>query len=255
MTTTKSTKSTSTSHTRQPATPPLLFIHGYRGSHEGLSEIVSLLKGNYDVYTPDVPPAGGGSFTDYDTATYTQFIADYIKKHKLKKPILIGHSLGSIIAAATAARYPDLVNDKLILLSPISKKPAKLFAMLTPLPAILPVKIVDYITTKYMFISGDKAKFKKALKITHTCSTSNKNKRDLWRAGKYSASTSIADHDFHKDTYIIAGEKDRLIPIAATKALAEKIGAHLTIIPGTGHIMNYEVPEKVAKAIQKSLKM
>ena len=234
--------------------PTLLFIHGYRGSHEGLSEVISALPSNYKIHSPDIPPAGGKSLSDYTTEEYTKYIIDYIKKNHLEKPILIGHSLGSIIASATAAKYPDLVNDKLILLSPISKKPAKPFAMLTPLPAILPVKIVDYITTKYMFVPGDKQLFQKALKITHKCSSSNTNKHDLWRAGKYSASTSIADFNpTSKDILLVAGEKDRLIPIKATKSLAQKLGAKLVVIPDTGHIMNYEVPKKVAKAISDFL--
>ena len=234
--------------------PALLFIHGYRGSHDGLAEVIANLPKTYDIHAPDIPPAGGNSLDAYNTATYTKFVADYIKDNHLEKPVLIGHSLGSIIVSATAAAYPNLVNDKLILLSPISKKPAKVFGWLTPLPAVLPVKAVDYITTKYMFIPKDKKLFKKALQITNVCSTSNKNKGDLWQAGKYSASTAIPDFDFKKDTLIVAGEKDRLIPIKHTKSLAKNIGAKLVIIPDTGHIMNYEAPAKVASTINDFIK-
>jgi pimeloyl-ACP methyl ester carboxylesterase len=35
-------------------------------------------------------------------------IASYIRKNKLEKPVLVGHSLGGFLALAVAARYPDL---------------------------------------------------------------------------------------------------------------------------------------------------
>ena len=35
-------------------------------------------------------------------------IADYIRKNKLEKPVIVGHSLGGFLALAVAAKYPDL---------------------------------------------------------------------------------------------------------------------------------------------------
>jgi len=35
-------------------------------------------------------------------------VADYIRKNKLEKPVIVGHSLGGFLALAIAAKYPDL---------------------------------------------------------------------------------------------------------------------------------------------------
>ncbi len=231
--------------------PPLLFIHGYRGNHEGLAEIANLFP-DYEVHVPDIPPAGGNTFDEYDMPNYVTFITNYIDTHHLKKPILIGHSLGSIIASAVASTHPKLINEKIILLSPISAKPAKIFKSLAPLTAIIPPKVVDYLTTRFMFIPKDRVLFKKSLALTHAGSAASPRK-DIFKSGTFSATHSIADFPFQKTTAIIVGEKDRLIPLVKTRQLANTLHAELTIIPNTGHIINYEAPDATAAAIRKFL--
>lgn len=232
--------------------PPLLFIHGYRGSHEGLAEIAAEFP-DYEVYNPDIPPAGGATFDEYDMPNYVNFIVDYIKEHRLEKPILIGHSLGSIIASAVASEHPTLINEKIILLAPISEKAAKMLKNLVPLTAVFPPKLVDYITTKYTFIpKKDHILFKKTMKLTHAGSAASK-RLDIFKSGKFSATHSIRDFPFQKNTCIIAGEKDRLIPLAQTKKLATDLNANLAILPSTGHLLNYEKPIETAIAIRKFL--
>lgn len=233
--------------------PPLLFIHGYRGNHLGLAEIAAELS-DYEIHSPDIAPAGTVPFKKYDMPTYTKFIADYISKHHLDHPILVGHSLGSIIAAATAEKYPDLLNEKLILLAPISSKPTKFFANLVPLTTILPTKLIDYLTTRYLFVPHDRTLFKKALATTHACAAVYTSRKDVAAAGKFSASHSIRDFQFQKHTLIVAGEKDRLMPLSKTKALTEDYHAELKIIQGAGHILNYEKPKQTAAAIAEFLK-
>ena len=122
--------------------PPLLFIHGFRGNELGLKPIAEKLP-NFETFVPAIPPAEKQSLLKYDAERYADWIASYITKQKLKQPVLIGHSMGSIIAAATAAKYPQLINRKLILLAPISVKPNKFFATISP----------DYIFEKYLQIS------------------------------------------------------------------------------------------------------
>jgi len=33
-------------------------------------------------------------------------LADYIRKNKIEKPVIVGHSLGGFVALALAAKYP-----------------------------------------------------------------------------------------------------------------------------------------------------
>lgn len=235
--------------------PPLILVHGFRGSPIGLKSIADLLtKSGYEVHVPAIPPFAGSklpdSRTSYSAEAYAEYLANYIKAHHLKKPILIGHSMGSIIVAATAEKYPDLINEKLILMSPISVKPAKFFAALTPLSALLPNRLVDYITTRFLFVPKDHQLFKQTMQLTHACSYDQPpTKSAVFSAAKFSARHSIDDFAFQKDTLLLAGEHDKLIPLSKTENLKSKLKCQLKIIPDSGHLHNYESPEATAAAI------
>ena len=232
--------------------PPLLFIHGFRGNELGLKPVAERLAG-FKTYVPTIPPAEKQNLLKYDASHYADWIASYITKEKLQQPVLIGHSMGSIIAAATAAKYPQLVNNKIILLAPISSKPNKFFAALSPLSAVLPNSIVDFITTKYLIVPKDKAFFNKVLDITHQCSASYQNKSEVFKTARFSVKHCIGDFDFKKDTLLLAGQTDRLISQKHTQALADKIGAKAIFLENAGHLLNYECPDATAKIITQFL--
>lgn len=237
--------------------PPLLFIHGFRGTHEGLVDVaVWMTDRGYECYYPDIPPFGRESkpLKTYDEKSYAKFIADYIKQNKLKNPVLIGHSMGSLIAAATAAKYPRLVSKKLVLLSPISVKPPKPIAMLQPLITILPNKVVGFITTKYMLIQKkDHNKVRDILDVTYRCGAHYTSRKDVRKAAKFSADHSLSDFKFKKDTLIVAGEKDRLISRSKTEDYAKTIKVEPKFIKNSGHLINYEEPRRVAEIISDFL--
>ena len=58
----------------------LIFIHGFRGNSSGLKEVASYFdKKKFNIYTPNIPPAGDYSMREYTPLTYAKFIADYIE--------------------------------------------------------------------------------------------------------------------------------------------------------------------------------
>lgn len=238
--------------------PPLLFIHGFRGTHEGLVDVaVWMMDKGYKCYYPDIPPFGSETkpLKSYNEKTYARFIANYIKKNKLKNPVLIGHSMGSLISAATAAKYPRLVSKKLVLLSPISVKPSRFIASLQPLVTFLPNKVIGFITTQYMLIQRkDREKTRDILDVTYRCGKYYTSKKDVRSAAKFSTEHQISDFKFKKDTLIIAGEKDRLVKREKTEELANSLKAKTVFIKNSGHLVNYEDPRKVASAISEFLK-
>ncbi len=234
------------------AKPSIVLVHGFRGSPLGLEEIAkNLRKAGYEVYLPAIPPfAGASELENYSPKAYAGYLAKYIREHGLQRPILVGHSMGSIIVAATAKFHPELINQKLILLSPISVKTAKPFALISPLAAIVPRQIVDYITTRYLFVPKDKKLFQNTLQLTHQCSEDQPPSRSaIAAATKFSTNYSIQDFLPVQKTLIIAGAKDRLIPQKKTRKLAQQSQAELKLIPNSGHLHNYEQPQETAKLI------
>lgn len=232
--------------------PPLLFLHGFRGDSSGLAQIIKLLP-DYKCFAPDLPPTNHQTLKHYDADNYADWIANYITKQKLEKPILIGHSMGSILAAATAAKYPHLVNQKIILLSPISTRPPRFFATLTPLLVLLPAKLVDYIVTSYLFVPKNRSLFQQTLKQTRFGSAKYHSVKALASAANFSAHHCITDFNFRQKTYLIAGSKDRICSQKQTEKIAQTHQAQTSFIPKSGHLINYEKPELVAKIIKEYL--
>lgn len=236
--------------------PDLLILHGYRGAPIGIEQIAERLKGHgYQVYAPAVPPfAGAEPLAEYTPRAYADFIKDFIEKNHLDQPVLIGHSMGSIVAAATAEQYPELINQKIILLSPISKRTPRALSLLSVCAAYLPRRVVDYVTTKFLYVAQDPKKLREILDLTDQCTRTTKiSRREMAKAGRFSADHGIVDFNFQKQTLLLAGAKDRLVSQKDTKKLAEKLGAELVFLENTGHIHNYEQPEETVTEVIKFL--
>lgn len=232
--------------------PALILVHGFRGSPIGLQEIAQILEqAGYQVLIPPIPPfAGAQKLPSYTPDSYARYLADFVKQQDINRPILIGHSMGSLVVAATLKYYPELFHQKAILMSPISKRTAVPFRMIAPLSALTPKAAVDYITTKFLFTPHDKALLKHVLEVTHDCSNDQPPvKSEVIQAAKFSTSYAITDFHIPKSVLLLAGANDRLISQAQTRAAAQQLNAKLDFLPNTGHLHNYEQPRETANAI------
>lgn len=240
------------------AKPALVLVHGFRGAPVGLSAIAQELRAQgYQVFVPAIPPfAGTKALAEYTPEAYADYLATYIREQELARPILIGHSMGSVICAATAKKYPKLVNKKLILLSPIAGKTNRFFASIAPLSALLPRRLVDYITTKYLFVPNNRDLWRATLAITHACTAEQPPKRRAaiaaaTCAAKYTVEDALPTGN--QAVLLLAGVKDRLVPQKRTRQLAKILNAEIVFLDGAGHLHNYEKPKETAAAILKFL--
>lgn len=240
--------------------PPLLFVHGFRGNHLGLFDIIQNFETlGYEVYCPNIPPAFNTqdevlpALKDFTVEAYATWLADYILDNKLDHPILIGHSMGSLIVAATAEKYPNLIHQKVFFLSPISEPTPKFLRSIIPLIAFVPNKLVCYIVTRYLIGTLGKNQLPKILNLTYQCAKKFTSIPDEIKAAKFSVSHSISDFNFNKDCYFIAGTEDKLNRQEQTKKTAAKYNAKVHFIKKSGHLINYEVPDQLSEIIQSYL--
>lgn len=236
--------------------PPLILIHGFRGAPVGLEVIAQDLRAaGYNVLVPAIPPfAGATELTEYTPSSYAEFLANYIRTNQLERPILIGHSMGSIVAAATADKHPELIHQKLILLAPISSRTPKLFSLVAPLQNFVPRKLVDYITTRYLFVPHNRKLFKQVIQLTNRCSGDCPPKRQSASAAtRFSTQNSVSDFRLTENVLFLTGEKDRVVSPAKTNQLAQKLGAKTVYLKDSGHLLNYEKPHETTNEIIKFL--
>src|SRR5438477_13163780 len=100
----------------------IIMVHGFRGTHHGLQDIIRALP-EYRIVIPDLPGFGDSTpmtGQKHDIAGYSTFVIEFARQMKLdRKPALLGHSFGSIVASHVAASEPQLF-DKLILVNAIA---------------------------------------------------------------------------------------------------------------------------------------
>lgn len=88
----------------------IVLIPGFACSGKVWEETKSMYEKNFTCYTltmagfADAAPAPNPNFENWKTE-----IANFIKAKNIKKPILIGHSMGGGLAMALAADYPELI--------------------------------------------------------------------------------------------------------------------------------------------------
>lgn len=255
--------------------PTIVVVHGYRGTHHGLERVIEQLPG-YQFIVPDLPGFGESSPMTARSHTidgYVDMVAELIKQLSLKPTVVIGHSMGSIIAGRLAASQPNLIS-KLILINPIAKNPMKGLSGLMISPSILYHWVGGVVLPEKAgrrIFDGQLPLLLGSIAMTKTKDTAERQKihathkefmkhysdtRTLREAYKASISRTVMDDasDIPHDTLLIAGKVDAIAPIHSQRALKKKLSrATLHEIDNVGHLVHYETAPEAARAIDQFL--
>ena len=93
-----------------PAAPPLVFIHGWIGDHKALLPQISHFARTRRVVAIHLRGHGDSDAPrqDYTIDGFADDVAWQCNQLGLYRPLVVGHSLGGMIALELAGRYPDL---------------------------------------------------------------------------------------------------------------------------------------------------
>ncbi|HTX47976.1 MAG TPA: alpha/beta hydrolase [Caulobacteraceae bacterium] len=233
---------------------PLVFLHGAGGMTETDPLLVEL-AGRFHVYAPYIPGYGEteecGEIRDMlDFALHTW---DVVEALGVKNPILVGHSMGGMIAAEMAALAPNDVS-RLALICPAG-------LWLEDHPIVDVFSLLPFEMPKYLFHDAEKG----AALMTSGLDLSDpkflqgylvRNARQLGMAGKLLfpiPERGLAERLYRvkAKTVIVWGDSDKLIPPIYGPAFQEKIaGSKLVNVPEAGHMIIAEKPAEVARAVE-----
>ncbi|MDB5184007.1 MAG: hypothetical protein JWO07_688 [Candidatus Saccharibacteria bacterium] len=110
-------------HLKRPKRPQatLLFIHGLGNTGDAWSDVIKQMPPNVRIITVDLLGFGDSpspKWALYDAKTQARSVLATLLRLRITTPVVvIGHSLGSLVAIEMAKRYPLLIN-RLILCSP-----------------------------------------------------------------------------------------------------------------------------------------
>jgi len=233
--------------------PDLVFLHG-AGGVTAEDPFLKALAKSHHVYAPLVPGYGDSEEAPEirDMLDFTLHTWDVVAGLGLKDPILVGHSMGGMIAAEMAAVQPNDVS-RLGLIAPAGlwdddHPIADLFATMPyEMPELL---FHDAAAGAALMTAGrnvEDPNFLQTYLVT--------NARQLGMAGRIlfpipERGLSTRLYRIKAKTLIVWGDSDRLIPPVYAHAFKKGIrGAELVSIPEAGHMVPVEKTEAVAEAI------
>src|SRR5271169_4238484 len=234
---------------------PLVFLHGAGGLDLDQGFLAALAE-KFQVYAPLVPGYGDSEECPElrDMLDFTLHTWDVVGALGLKDPILVGFSMGGMIASEMAAVAPGDVS-RLALIAP-----AGLWLDEHPIPdifSLLPYQLPPYLFhdaaagAKIMSAGGDMSdpKFLQSFLVQAA--------RQLGAAGKIMfpiPDRGLASRLYRikAKTVLIWGSSDKLIPPIYAQAFRRGIaGSELVLIPDAGHVAPFEKPQEVIRAISR----
>jgi pimeloyl-ACP methyl ester carboxylesterase len=231
--------------------PPLVFVHGAGGSRlhwpPGLRRLAGVLALAVDLPGHGDSPSSG----EADIEAYARRLSEWRTAVALDRPVLVGHSMGSAIALASALAEPDSLAGLVLVGSG-----ARLRVNPTLLESVGRPEAFTAAVDKIIHWS-----FSREAEVRLT---------ELARTRMFEAGPAVLSADLHAcdafdvtarlgdirlPTLIIVGRDDRMTPPALAQELRDRIaGASLEIVEAAGHMVILEQPMAVAGHLQAFLR-
>jgi len=224
------------------ASVPFVLLHGALNDHRVWAPLATALP--FEVLALDLPghgaAAGGAALASI--AELADWVWQQLDVRGIKRAVLVGHSMGSLIALEAAARQPGRAAALVMIGScfPMRVAPALLETAATqPAQAIA---LIDEYSRSQPDPEQRLLSLMRELQAAHAAT--NLLVHDLQLCDAYAdALTSAAA--VTAPVHLILGEHDRMTPPRKAQALADALHAAQHHLPA-GHALMAEVPEAIA---------
>jgi pimeloyl-ACP methyl ester carboxylesterase len=252
---------------RAGAGTPVVLLHGLPGTAEDWDEVTPLLAGRRTIAI-DRPGFGysGGGYLRFDRQI--EVLSDLLRRLRVRRPVLVGHSYGGTIALAFAERHPHALRGLVLVDAAAAgthvgsferaQAHAVKFLQLPVIHQIANATFSQLLSTTSVEILDGQAFDPQPVDSAHRHRLLAINmQRGNLKA--YAGEELEANHAFGEidrrlgsirvPAVVIQGAKDKLVePKYGRKLAAELPHARLEMIPG-GHMAPYTHPDAVAAAV------
>jgi haloalkane dehalogenase len=262
-----------------PQQPPIMLLHGFGGSIGHWRHNFAEIADDYTVYALDLVGFGASRKpqTVYKIDLWVEQLHDFWRTFIRKPMVIVGNSIGSLVALVAAATYPEMVKSLIMvsLFDPSAEQeliprwllPAVNFLKMSVVPPCL-LKRIFYIV-RQPWLARRWAKFAYA---NHTAIDDELMEIFLAPARDKEAANAFAAilrgmigiyfapnvrrflPKMKVPMLLIWGHRDRLIPRSNVENLV-RLSPNLQFIeiPEAGHCAHDETPDRVNKIIHKWL--
>ena len=241
---------------------PIVLLGGFIEPSWVWHEVGPILARDHRVYALDLPPFGysqrRGPFT---LAQWTTLVSGFDRKLGIRKPVIVGHSLGAAVAVSAAVDNPHALNGIVLLdgdALPVGG-PGWLSHLLVP----------PWFTSAYRIATGSDWLFKKGLRSAwgpgrppFTHAFIDEWQRPFRVSGTAAAFVSMLGHgvqgvststlaQVRVPALVAWGSRDTVDSVTAGRHTAALMHAPFVEIAGAGHLSMLRRPGAVARAIER----
>ena len=239
-----------------PRMSPLLFLHGVGGGHHAWEHQVPYFGGlGYPSHAWDQPGYGHSATVEpYDLEQVAASLARLVQGLGNEPMVLIGHSMGGMIAQEAHARYPQLIKAlALCFTSPAFAGGGSEFTRQFIAARIGPLdqgKTMAQIAAQLIPTMGSNSRLAQRIMANVPPETYRKAVHLLTTFDRRKELAGIK-----VPTLLVAGSDDRTAPPAVMERMAQEIpGAEYVLLEGCGHLGPMDQPDAFNAALLFFLK-
>jgi pimeloyl-ACP methyl ester carboxylesterase len=239
---------------------PIIFLGGFAEPSWVWTQVTGRLARNHRVYALDLPPFGYSERKGlYGLADWTRLVRDFVVHFDLRRPLIVGHSLGAAVAVNIGLQAPAntagvvlLDGDALPVGGPhwvanlfINPYYTTLFRLLTRSDWFVR-RVLDqaYGPDRPPISNAQVDAFERPFRVDGT----ENGFHDLFRGGVQ----GLTLNDLRKlkvPRIVVWGQRDTVDDLKAGRTSAQALGVRLIVIPRAGHLSMLDEPAAVARAI------
>jgi pimeloyl-ACP methyl ester carboxylesterase len=244
------------------AGPNLVLLHGAVTDLRSWGDVVDLLASTFRVTVVDAPGCGGSDDPDdtWRMDDYADLVAGFLDELELGPAHLLGHSWGSSLSLATHLRHAGATRS-LILAGAYAGWAGSLPPDAVAQRLAFAHQLADQLEadggwdpTSMPGLFSERISAARRARLLETM-------HDVRAPGTRTMATALAACDLRPalgnvtiPTLLLAGDVDERSPLAVAEALHAAIpGATLRVLPGLGHEMFAEDPERCCDAVRAFL--
>jgi pimeloyl-ACP methyl ester carboxylesterase len=245
--------------------PAILFLHGLASNFTHWIHVAPHFADRFRVLGIDLPGHGetGAPHGPLSVRALAGHVRRFLDRIGIDRALLVGHSLGGMVAAQTTLDFPDRV-DRLVLVNPagfqILPRPLRLaghlFLRRRLLDALLPPLWKSVLDNVFFQRNEYTRGFIRSVDESATA-----DDIQAFSAAIAGLRADFLDRDFldvlhriDRPTLLLWGQEDRLTPAAPLRGAARRL-PHVAAceIPACGHMPIIECPEIVRAVIDRFL--
>ena len=236
---------------------PFVLVHGFLGGARQWSEVVEAFSKHRTTIAIDLPGFAGASDKELASTIeeFAQCVLAELDERQLQRVVVMGHSMGGMIAQEMARHKPELI-DRLVLYAtgPLGKMPDRFEPIEMSLKRLEEEGLGTTASTVVAawFVEGQRSAGFESLKEIATEASPEAAKRALLAMAAWDGRANLAG--IKMPTLVLWGDQDRSYLWPQVEQLWKGLpNANLAVIPGASHAAHVEKPEVFLKILQDFL--